>query len=412
MTDEADSLLLGKQERPCLLVLASTYPRWANDPEPGFVHQLCRRLARRFTVIALVPDAPGADPSGRFEGVEVVRYRYAPRRWQTLVNDGGIATNLRVHRWKWLLLPGFVLGQWLAARRLLRRRRVDVVHAHWLVPQGLVARWLKRPYVVTSHGGDLFGLRGALPTALKRKVAASAAAMTVVSHAMQDDALRLGIQAPALSVIPMGVDLQNRFTPAPVARSRDELLFVGRLVAKKGLHFLVKAMPLIVARRPTVRLTIAGFGPEEAALRRQVDSLGLVDHVAFQGAVPQDRLPALYRRAALFVAPFVSDSSGDQEGLPVALMEAIGCGCPVIAGRVPGLDDLLGEAAEAVCVDPADTPTLAAAVLGALEQPQQARANADSIRANAAARIDWEAVAGRYGDLLMRCTPASRAGNR
>jgi glycosyltransferase involved in cell wall biosynthesis len=390
------------------LVLASTYPRWAGDPEPGFVHQLCRRLGERFTVIAVVPDAPGADPSGVFEGVHVVRYRYAPRQWQTLVNDGGIAANLKLHRWKWLLVPGFVLGQMIAARRVLRRKRVDVVHAHWLVPQGLVARWLALPYLVTSHGGDLFGLRGRLATALKRKVAGSASAMTVVSHAMQAEASSQGIHPSVLAVVPMGVDLRERFTPGDGQRSSDELLFVGRLVAKKGLRFLLQALPLVIARRPSVRLSIVGFGPEEPALRKQVEQLGLASHVAFEGPVPQERLPVLYRRAALFVAPFVRDSSGDQEGLPVALMEAVGCGCPVIAGEVQGLADLLGEMAAQVCVDPTDSTALANAVLDNLEHADRAQARAATIRSNAMAWVDWQAVAERYGDLLMRSIPAPR----
>jgi glycosyltransferase involved in cell wall biosynthesis len=393
--------------KPTLLVLASTYPRWADDPEPGFVHQLCKRLAQRFTVIALVPDAPGADPSGMFEGVHVVRYRYAPRRLQTLVNNGGIAANLKLHRWKYLLLPGFVLGQFIAARRAIGRQRVDVVHAHWLLPQGLVARWLGRPYLVTSHGGDLFGLRGKLLTEWKRKVAAASVAMTVVSRAMQEEATAQRIVPPALSVVPMGVDMRERFTPGADARSADELLFVGRLVAKKGLRFLLDALPQIVARRPSVRLTIAGFGPEEAALRRQADALGLSAYIVFQGAVSQEQLPALYRRAALFVAPFVRDSSGDQEGLPVALMEAVGCGCPVIAGAIEGLDDLLGAMTAQVCVDPTDASALAEAVLDNLEHPYQAQARAAAIRASAMAWIDWESVAARYGDLLMRCISAA-----
>ena len=125
--------------RPTVLVLASTYPRWANDPEPAFVHEVCRRLVDRFEVIALVPDAPDADPDGLMDGVRVVRYRYAPRMLQTLVNNGGIATNLKRSPWKWLLVPTFVLMQYLAGRRMMRERRIDVIHAHWLLPQGLVA---------------------------------------------------------------------------------------------------------------------------------------------------------------------------------------------------------------------------------------------------------------------------------
>jgi glycosyltransferase involved in cell wall biosynthesis len=398
--------------KPTLLVLASTYPRWRNDPEPGFVHELCRRLARSFNVIAMVPDAPGADPSGVFDGVDIVRYRYAPRRWQTLVNHGGIATNLQRAAWKWLLVPAFVGAQYLAARRLLKRRQVDVIHAHWLLPQGLIARSLSRgmqiPYVVTSHGGDLFGLRSRLLVALKRRVASSAAAMTVVSSAMSAEAERLDLRPPVLQVLPMGVDLRERFVVDPdVPRASDTLLFVGRLVPKKGLRHLLDAMPVVLARRPGVVLDLAGFGPEEQALRAQAERLAISDSVRFLGAMPQHELPALYRSASLFVAPFIRDDSGNQEGLPVVLMEAIGCGCPVVVGDVAGVQDLLGDAKYELCVKPADTGALAAAIIEALEHPVQARARASMIRDRALDLIDWEFIAQRYAALIGSCVSGS-----
>ncbi|MDE1962204.1 MAG: glycosyltransferase, partial [Xanthomonadaceae bacterium] len=147
---------MSEPDKPGLLVLASTYPRRSGDAEPGFVHELCRRLTGRFDVIVLAPDGPGADPDGALDGVDVIRYRYAPRGWQTLVHGGGIVANLRAARWKWLLLPAFVVGQYIAARHIVRARRIDLIHAHWLLPQGLIARALARshriPYVVTSHG--------------------------------------------------------------------------------------------------------------------------------------------------------------------------------------------------------------------------------------------------------------------
>lgn len=392
------------ERRPTVLVLASTYPRWRNDVEPGFVHALNRRLAERFDVIALVPDADGADADGMSDGVEVLRYRYAPRRWQTLVYNGGIAANLRRSKWKWLLLPTFVGLQWWAARRLVRTRRIDVVHAHWLIPQGLVARALGKPFLVTSHGGDLFGLRGAALTAAKRAVAAASSAMTVVSSAMASEARRIGLAPPTLDVVPMGVDLRERFVPdASIPREADLLLAVGRLVPKKGFVHLLDAMPAVLQARPNARLAIAGFGPEEDALRAQARRLGIEQRVDFLGAIPQTELPSLYRRATLLVAPFVRDAAGDQEGLPVVLMEAIGCGCPVIVGDVAGVDDLLGDSKADVCVDPRDTKALASAIVSALDDPAALARRAAQVRETAASRVDWEFVAHRYGDLLQRC---------
>ncbi|ODV27252.1 MAG: glycosyl transferase [Rhodanobacter sp. SCN 68-63] len=394
--------------RPTVVVLASTYPRWPNDPEPAFVHELSRRLARDHEVIAVVPDAPGADPSGDLDGVQVVRYRYAPRAWQTLVNDGGIATHLRRSPWKWLLVPGFVLGQYLAARRVLKRHHVAVIHAHWLIPQGWLAQWLARPrripVLVTSHGGDLFGFRGRWLTGIKRSVAAACSRMTVVSDAMRKETIRLGLRPPSLAVLPMGVDLQQRYVPDPlVSRSADELLFVGRLVPKKGLPHLLDAMPAVLAVRPGVRLAIAGFGPDRESLEAQASRLGVAHAVRFLGAVAQDRLPDLYRRASLFVAPFVRDESGNQEGLPVVLMEAIGCGCPAIVGEVAGLDDLLGEHGAEVMIDPTDHEALASAILESLEQPSVALARAAAIRDAATRRVDWDVIAQGYRLELQAC---------
>ncbi|HEX5339905.1 MAG TPA: glycosyltransferase, partial [Gammaproteobacteria bacterium] len=179
--------------RPRLLVLTSTYPRWQDDPEPGFVHELSRRLTERFEVAVLAPHAAGAQTEEIMEGVQIHHYRYAPARLETLVSDGGIIANLQRKPWKWLLVPVFLLAQLWATRRLIRRWHPDVIHAHWLIPQGLLVTMLMSmnrqvsPFVVTSHGADLFALRAAPLVALKRFVIRHAAAITVVSRVMQDE---------------------------------------------------------------------------------------------------------------------------------------------------------------------------------------------------------------------------------
>lgn len=400
---------IGSSRLPVLLVLASTYPRWPADPEPGFVHELSRRLTERYRVIVLCPHAPGAKPRETMDGVEVVRYRYAPERWETLVNDGGIVTNLKRARWKLLLVPGFVLGQAWAAWRLMRRERVDVIHAHWLIPQGLIAAllpWLpgrRVSYVVTSHGADLYALKGRLLDGIKRFVARRAAAATVVSSAMRERLAALGVPAAHIHVLPMGVDLSERFTPDPsVPRSQHEILFVGRLVEKKGLRHLIAALPQVLEGVPDAFLTIVGFGPEEAALRQQVHTLGLQAKVHFLGAVAQTRLPALYRRAALFVAPFVQAESGDQEGLPVALMEAVACGCPVVAGDVAGIEDLLGRMKPYICVDARNAEMLASCICSRLIDSSTAGLHAQAVLEEASRRVDWNRIAAGYARLIAQ----------
>lgn len=395
---------------PTLLVLASTYPRRKDDHEPGFVHELAKRLTHRFHVIALVPSAPGALARETLDGVEVIRYRYAPRRFETLVNDGGIVTNLRNHPWKLLLVLGFVLAQTLHVWRIVRTRKVSVLHAHWLLPQGLIATGLSRlsrrfpPYLVTSHGADLFALRGRVLCAMKRVVVRGASAVTVVSRAMRDELVRINARMDDVVIQPMGVDLFKRFTPgAKVTRSTREILFVGRLVEKKGLRHLINAMPRILADLPLTQLTIAGFGPEETALRLQVQELNLEASVRFLGPVSQDELPALYRRAAVFIAPFVQASSGDQEGLGLVCVEAIGCGCPIIVSDLPATRDVLPQEAGCARVKPGDSAALAAVAIDALVRRSVYLKSIANCRAKVVRQFDWGAVSERYADILEQC---------
>jgi glycosyltransferase involved in cell wall biosynthesis len=390
--------------KPAVLVLASTYPRWPGDHEPGFVHELCKRLATKFEVVVLTSRSPGAAASEIMDGVEVVRYRYAPRRMETLVYGGGITTHLRRSPWKLIWVPWFVIGQYLSARRIIKHRKVDVIHAHWLVPQGIVARRLSRrfkqvPYLVTSHGSDLFGLRTKCMKVVKQKVAKDCSAMTVVSQSMREEVEHLNLSPKFLDVIPMGVDMQVRFTPcSDTRRSHAEILFVGRLIEQKGLKYLIDALNFILPTRPDTFLTIAGFGPDADARREQVDALKLQGRVNFLGAVRQEELPDLYRRAAVCVVPSVK-----REGLGLVAVEASACGCPVIIGEAAGVRELLGDTAADICVDPRDSRAMAGAIMSVLDDPSKASARAMVIRRTAAQQIDWQVVTDRYASVIEAC---------
>jgi glycosyltransferase involved in cell wall biosynthesis len=390
--------------RPGILVLSSTYPRWAADPEPGFVHELCKRLTGDFEVLVVTPSAPGAASFERLDGVEVYRYRYAPMSWQTLVHGGGIVTNLRRHPIKVLLLPGFMLGLWSAARRLIRRRRIDAIHAHWMIPQGIMAAALGRPLLVTAHGADVFALRGRAFDYVRRIVLRKATHITVVSADMAR-----ALNAPPgvrLDVLPMGIDL-GRFKESDAPRESRLLLFVGRLVEKKGLRYLLDAMPAILRQEPDVHVWIAGFGPELSQLRMQCERLGIVERVRFLGAVAQEDLPALYRRATLFVAPFVEASNGDREGLGLVVAEAMACGCPVIAGNVGGVLDLLGAGTHASVVNANIPDELAAEVCALLADPSRRQAMAAQAGRFVRARFGWDAIADGYGRILREAVATS-----
>ncbi len=405
VTDGSISPVVATERRPRLLVLTSTFPRWPGDSEPPFVFDLSRRLADTFDIHVLAPHAPGAQRAEIMAGLQVHRFRYAPEALQQLAYSGGILARLRERRWRWLLVPFWLAGQWWALRRLLRSQDFDVVHAHWLIPQALVAVLAgvsgRTVLLCTSHGGDLFGLRGRLLSRIKRGILARCSSVTVVSAAMRDEVRRLR-PGQAVDIIPMGTDLVDRFTPAPaVVREPATVLFVGRLVEKKGVRHLIDAMARLRQQGRAVTLRIAGTGPEMDALRGQVQRLGITPSVSFLGAVEHTRLADLYRRASVAVVPSVVAAGGDQEGFGLVLVEAMGCECPVVASRLPAIDDIAVDGETALLVPHADPAALADAIAAVLDDPPGARARSLAARARVLAHFDWLSITGRYRALLQ-----------
>lgn len=391
--------------KPRLLVLTSTFPRWQGDHEPAFVFELARRLTDRFEVTVLAPHAPGAADEERMEGVQVQRFHYAPERLELLAYEGGIPSKLKRRPWMALLVPWFLTAQLLATFRLMRRIGPHVIHAHWLLPSGLIAALVQElpganfRLVVTAHGADVHLTGGWLSRTLKREVLRSADVVTVVSRALRD---RLAESLPQASfeVAPMGVDLRQRFVPEPPLVTDPVLVFAGRLVEKKGVADLLRAMPTIIKRVNGTRLLIVGDGPLRDELHALCRQLGLDDAVEFLGSIPNPQLPQILRRGRLAVLPFRVAADGDQEGLGLVTVEAMGCGIPVITTDLPAIQDVVQDGHTGRLTPPGDPARLAERVIELLGDQPHATTLAENARRAAFARFDWDGVSRRYAQLL------------
>lgn len=397
---------------PRILVVTSTFPRWTGDRVPPFVLELCRRLSGQFQVHVCAPHAAGAAREETMDGISVHRYRYAPAALETLAYDGGILSRLRERPARYLLVPCLLFAQYLAVRALIRRYRFDAIHAHWILPQGLLSALAAGPagppVVVTSHGADLYSLRHPLLQRLKRWTLRRAAAVTVVSQAMCEQAGKLA-EGVAVDVIPMGTDLAAQFVPDDSAvREAGLVLFVGRLVQKKGVDVLLRAFGRVHERVSGSRLLIVGDGPERRSLEQLADRLALTEVASFAGALPKSELPALYRRAAVTAVPSVVTDSGDQEGLGLVIVEAMGCASPVVVSDLAAVRDLARDGETARVVPPADPQPLAEALIGLLGDAALRRRLGEAGRQWVAGRFDWSVSAARYRALLESVARAGR----
>ncbi|WP_296665896.1 glycosyltransferase [Demequina sp.] len=385
---------------PRVLVLTSTLPAREGDGTPAFVADLSRELGREFEVRVVAPAVPGAPAFERWDdaGVEVVRYRYFPSRWEDLA-DGAILENVRARRSRGLQVPFLLGGLARELRRQLREFRPDAIHAHWIIPQGIVARRVAGdvPIVVTTLGGDLYALNSGIARTQKSLVVREAAAVTVMNADMRDRAIALGADPARTRIMPMGARLTTvgaQHPPASPASRRHplRLLAVGRLVEKKGFDVLIEALRRAQAR---LELEIVGDGPERARLEALAAGLP----VTFAGQLPRDELAGRYLAAGVAVFPSRRAASGDQDGLPVAMLEAMGAGCAVIASDLPGLNEAIATGHSGVLVHEGDVDALARS-LEVLADDAELRAALGGAARERAASYSVQAVGEGYRELF------------
>ena len=382
-------------QRLRLLVLASTYPAGPDDATPGFVRDLARQEAAEFDTLVLVPRLPGTPAAERDGALTVQRFRYFPRRWEDLA-DGAILENLRRRRSRWLQVVPFLAAETYALRRAVRRHEPDVLHLHWILPQGLAALVAARkvPWLVTTHGGEMYGLTGPLARRAMRAVLRRADAVTVVNDDLGRRVELLTGTAP--EVLPMGADV-DAVRAGAGDRVPGRLLVVGRLVEKKGVGVLLDAVRGL--DRPGWSLEVVGDGPLRAELERAAAGLPVV----FRGALPRAGVSAALSRADVVAVPSVPASTGDQDGLPVTLLEAMAAGRAIVASRLPGIDAAVRDGETGVLVPPGDVPALRAAIDALLADPERRTALADAARAHAE-QFSTGVAGERYRAVLRRLT--------
>jgi glycosyltransferase involved in cell wall biosynthesis len=280
--------------------------------------------------------------------------------------------------------------------RLLRDFQPSIVHTH-TAKAGLLGRLAARlagvPVVIhTYHGHVLRGYFGALKTrlfrALERGLARLSDRLVAVSEAVKQDLVDLGVATKDhIRVVPLGLELDYLTHPLPRGGIRNPsgippnaplVGMVGRLVPIKDVPTFLQAAAIIRKDLPECRFALVGDGEERSLLQQEVSRLGLAEAVSFCG----------WRRdiGAVYGDLDVVVNSSRNEGTPVALIEALAAARPVVATRVGGTPDLLGEGARGLLVPPGEPAALARAILETLRGPEPARRRALAGREHVLAR--------------------------
>ena len=415
-------------------VLTHNYPRFGGDFSGTFVEALCDELARQGHAVTVwapydpayqrpliyYPSGAAGEAAGTASGeaagtasgeaaVTLRLYRYAwPAHLHRLGYMRSMQSDLALRLEAYLLSPALFAAGIRHVLADAARRRPDVLHAHWVLPNGLIgaaaARRLGIPLAVSVPGSDA---QVAAKNPLFRRMAAftfdQAALLTANSAELRDAVLPLGADLRKFDMIIYGTDPDalrpdRRGTAELRARlgisaETPVILCVGRMVYKKGFDTLIRALAEAPLAARTLAVVMVGGGDQLADWQRLAQELGVAERIHWAGSVPKTEIGVYYNLADMLAMPSVSRPA---DGLNVCVLDAMSCGKPVVASTVAGNPLAVVHGVTGLLVPEQDPPALAAAVAALLDNPQAAQEMGTAARRRIEDELGWPHLARRY----------------
>ena len=345
-----------------ILVVSTAFPRDADDPTVKWLAEAIRRLRARGYAIDVFTSAYRGGGNTSLDGIPIHRFRYFFRRWENLTHEESAPDRMRRSLFYTILPAFYLLFGSIAMWRLQRRERYDIVHVHWPLPHALfgwVARAARRQtrIIMQFYSIELRWVNeriAVLRGFLRRAIRTADRVVAISTSTAREVAALAGNDVP-IEVIPYAVEM-----PEPKASPHDDatILYVGRLVERKGVAYLIDA----AASLPRAKVVIIGDGPEREALEARARERGVMDRVQFRGWVSPQELDQAYATATAFALPAVVDKRGDTEGLGMVLLEAMSYYVPVVTTAMGGITDIVDNEQTGLIVPPNDADALAAAL--------------------------------------------------
>lgn len=410
----------------------SFYPRDPQDPVPRFVEEqirFMRQVCPHLDISVLAPHCGPSEKHSLQDGVPVYRFHYFwPYKFEKLTGSGGIMPALKQNPWRLFQIPTLFFSTFWALLRKTRKLKPDIIYAHWFTPQGLVACAVSlltgTPFAFTSHSSDVQVWKKVplIGPALVRFSVSRAESITVVSQRSFEKIKGFYTKHPKswnqvarkIKILSMGVDTSHYTqVPRPAASLKaayglDEsrvILFMGRLVEKKGVGDLISAFIEYHKANPSSVLVVAGTGPMEKRLKLSAEQSGCSEHIQFPGFISDQRKLDYLSMADRIVLPSIITAEGDAEGLPVVLMEALSMGKLCMATPDSGADDILEDGKNGFLIKPS-APDDILRCLNKIESMSEddLKTIVESAKSTAS-KLDWLTIAQEHIQFIFHHSP-------
>lgn len=383
-----------------VLFIVTAFPRHDRDVITPWMGETIARLQKSGVEVEVLAPSYRGLATGTIDGVKVHRFRYAPAAIEALTHDAPALDTIARNPLYAALLPSYIAVGTSAAARIAKRGNFDVVHAFWPIPHGVFAIAAKQAsnaaLVSTFFSSELnwTGIAKKIFAPILKRIIESSDAVTVISS-FTEQRLRKYAPHTKTTIIPFGAAAVSRERASvPSVRTKNdpfELLFVGRLVRRKGVDVLLRAAKLLEGDS-RLHVRIVGGGPEKPSLEREAQRLTLGDRVTFEGVVDSARVDVLFGECDALVLPAIVTETGETEGLGVVLIEAMGYGKPVIASAAGGIVDIVQDGETGLLVPPGDERALADAISRAMNEPDELARLAHAGTQFAERAFGWDAI--------------------
>lgn len=331
--------------KPKILVLTTSFPRWENDTNGVFVLDFVKSISTFYEVHIIAPFFVGALKEEIISDIHIHRFVQFPFKKVSLAYGDDIMTKLKNNKLMGFVVPFFILSFLLKALKVIKKEKISLLHAFWLIPQGFIAVIIKKIFfrklkiIVSILGADINGFNNKAGRFIQLKTLNELDLLIGQSKPMIEKAKKIGYEG--LSVfLPLGIDT-NSYKPMPYKNNFDfnnpELLFVATLSLRKGISYLIEAISIVKKQVPNVKLKVIGNGDQMNAMKLLTKELDIVDNVEFLGFKSPADLNFYFSSCDLFVLPSLS------EGFPLVVISALSSGAVTLVSDLPVFRELKEE---------------------------------------------------------------------
>lgn len=396
-----------------ICIITHTFPRNKEDASAAFMEAFANGLVEAGNeVFVITPfDSQFNRKKDKFK-INIYKYIW-PEYLHTLGYSRTMQADVKLKHRAYLLIPFMVIFGSMRLIRTIKKNNIDVINAHWILPNGLIALIASfltgTPYVVTIPGTDTLIAKKNIVFSLLSSLILARSAVVVSNNKWMLDKMVKGSKHKQAKVLSYPVDV-SAFKPATkgLAKYRKKhnlkgklvILAVGRLVYKKGFKYLIKAMPDIIKKHPNATLLIGGDGDLMQNLKALARKLGIEKNVIFLGNINRNEIIYYYNLADIMVAPSIVDKKGNADGGPVVSFESMACSKPQVVSNILGVANYIEDGIGGYKVPPKSTKALKGAIIKLLSSRRLRLRMGQANRKLATTNFSTKSVGEKYTEIF------------